>query len=69
MPHTPCFMLYALCSLPYALSSMLYYILTPKGINERVRLTSNFLKRKLEEYDRLEQEIKDLKSEIENNER
>ena len=35
------------------------YILTPKGINEKTKLTINFMKRKLKEYDELNSEIKD----------
>tara|TARA_B100000401_G_C52215506_1_gene443452 strand:- start:176 stop:508 length:333 start_codon:yes stop_codon:yes gene_type:complete len=35
------------------------YIITPKGISERTKLTINFMKRKMQEYD-------DLKNEIEN---
>jgi len=34
------------------------YILTPKGINEKTKLTFNFMKRKLNEYDELKKEIK-----------
>jgi EPS-associated MarR family transcriptional regulator len=34
------------------------YILTPKGINEKTKLTINFMKRKLNEYDELKKEIK-----------
>ena len=33
------------------------YILTPKGISERTRLTINFMKRKMQEYDELKKEI------------
>ena len=35
------------------------YILTPKGISEKTKLTLNFMKRKMQEYE-------DLKKEIEN---
>ena len=35
------------------------YVLTPKGIGEKTKLTINFMKRKMEEYDELEKEIKD----------
>ncbi len=41
------------------------YILTPKGILEKAALTSNFLKRKLTEYETLQSEIQALKLEIE----
>lgn len=33
------------------------YLLTPKGINEKTRLTVNFMKRKMKEYDELKKEI------------
>tara|TARA_B100001094_G_C18071997_1_gene740561 strand:- start:550 stop:864 length:315 start_codon:yes stop_codon:yes gene_type:complete len=35
------------------------YVLTPKGIAEKTRLTINFMKRKLKEYDELKSELKD----------
>ena len=34
------------------------YVLTPKGISERTKLTINFMKRKMKEYDELKKEIK-----------
>jgi EPS-associated MarR family transcriptional regulator len=39
------------------------YVLTPRGIAEKAKLTSNFLKRKMEEYEALKAEIEALKSE------
>ena len=33
------------------------YIITPEGIAERTRLTINFMKRKMKEYDELRQEL------------
>ena len=33
------------------------YILTPKGISEKTKLTINFKKRKMEEYDELKNEL------------
>ena len=33
------------------------YILTPKGISEKTKLTLNFMKRKMKEYDELKSEI------------
>ena len=33
------------------------YVLTPKGISERTRLTINFMKRKMKEYDELKNEL------------
>ena len=35
------------------------YILTPKGITEKANLTIGFMKRKMEEYDELKNELKD----------
>tara|TARA_Y100000816_G_scaffold234072_1_gene179581 strand:- start:2108 stop:2443 length:336 start_codon:yes stop_codon:yes gene_type:complete len=39
----------------------LQYIITPKGIAERTKLTINFMKRKLKEYDELKKELKNNK--------
>ena len=33
------------------------YVLTPKGISERTKLTINFMKRKFKEYDELKKEL------------
>ena len=35
------------------------YVLTPKGISEKTRLTVNFMKRKMKEYDELQKELKE----------
>ena len=35
------------------------YIVTPKGIAEKTKLTVNFMKRKMHEYDELKKELKD----------
>ena len=40
------------------------YLLTPKGINEKARITTRFLERKLDEYERIKQEISVLREEI-----
>jgi EPS-associated MarR family transcriptional regulator len=40
------------------------YILTPKGIEEKSYVTARFLKRKLNEYETLQQEIEQLRKEI-----
>ena len=34
------------------------YVLTPKGISQKTKLTINFMKRKLKEYEELKKEIK-----------
>ena len=33
------------------------YVLTPKGISEKTKLTVNFMKRKMTEYDELKKEL------------
>ena len=38
--------------------SYMRYVLTPKGISERSRLTLNFMKRKMQEYDEHKKELK-----------
>ena len=35
------------------------YILTPEGITEKTKLTVNFMKRKMKEYDELKSEIEE----------
>ena len=34
------------------------YVLTPQGISEKTKLTLNFMKRKIREYDELKKELK-----------
>ena len=34
------------------------YVLTPRGIAEKAKLTVNFMKRKMKEYDELKRELK-----------
>jgi len=41
------------------------YVLTPQGINEKARITVNFLKRKMNEFEKIKQEIEALKEEVE----
>jgi EPS-associated MarR family transcriptional regulator len=40
------------------------YILTPAGVNEKTRLTGRFLRRKLDEYEALREEIALLQREV-----
>jgi len=40
------------------------YLLTPRGVAAKTRLTASFLKRKLKEYDALEAEIEALRAEM-----
>lgn len=40
------------------------YLLTPKGIEEKARITARFLRRKREEYEAIKQEIADLQREM-----
>ena len=35
-----------------------FYILTPKGITEKTKLTVNFMRSKMQEYDELKKELK-----------
>jgi EPS-associated MarR family transcriptional regulator len=37
------------------------YLLTPKGLSEKTRLTIDFMKRKMREYDELKKELKKTK--------
>ena len=39
----------------------LRYVVTPKGIAERTKLTINFMKRKIKEYDELKKELNENK--------
>ena len=40
------------------------YLLTPQGIAEKTALTGSFLKRKMQEYEQLKQEIESLTQEV-----
>ncbi len=40
------------------------YILTPKGMEAKARITVNFLQRKMREYESLKVEIEDLQAEV-----
>jgi len=40
------------------------YLLTPQGIAEKANLTAEFLRRKVDEYERLKHEIQMLKREV-----
>jgi EPS-associated MarR family transcriptional regulator len=40
------------------------YLLTPRGIEEKIQATAYFLKRKVAEYAALEKEIEQLRSEV-----
>jgi EPS-associated MarR family transcriptional regulator len=40
------------------------YFLTPSGIEEKAKITYRFLKRKMKEYEKLEDEIQQLKKEV-----
>ena len=44
------------------------YYLTAKGVEEKVRVTYEFLRRRIAEYDLLQQEIESLTSEVRRNE-
>ena len=40
------------------------YLLTPKGINEKAKITYRFLKKRLAEYKQLHEEIEELRAEV-----
>jgi EPS-associated MarR family transcriptional regulator len=42
------------------------YLLTPVGVKEKSRITMSFLRRKVAEYEALEKEIEQLRSELKN---
>jgi EPS-associated MarR family transcriptional regulator len=41
------------------------YVLTPRGLEEKARLTVNFLRRKISEYEEIKRQIRELALEIE----
>jgi MarR family transcriptional regulator, temperature-dependent positive regulator of motility len=45
------------------------YLITPKGIEEKAKLTLDFIRIKTQEYDALKQEIESLKQEAKNMDR
>jgi EPS-associated MarR family transcriptional regulator len=40
------------------------YVLTPKGLGEKAKITTRFLQRKLREYELLKRQIKRLRKEV-----
>ena len=40
------------------------YVLTPRGLSEKSKITARFLKRKLHEYEMLKSEIKQLRQDV-----
>ena len=44
-------------------SAYLYY-LTPKGVEEKAKITYRFLRRKMNEYEQLEKDIRQLRQEV-----
>ena len=40
------------------------YVLTPKGLGEKAKITGQFLKRKVREYEMLKSEIEQLRQEV-----
>lgn len=43
------------------------YLLTPRGIEQKAVITLHFLRRKVEEYETLKKEIRDLRREVDQN--
>ncbi len=55
-----------LTNFSHSSNKMVYaYLLTPQGIEQKARLTSTFLKRKIEEFEMLRSEISKLKLDVE----
>ena len=44
--------------------SFIQYVITPKGISERTKLTINFMKRKMKEYEDLKNELEKSKTDV-----
>jgi EPS-associated MarR family transcriptional regulator len=42
------------------------YYLTPKGFEEKTKITYRYMKRKMAEYEKLEEEIRQLQNEVNN---
>ena len=40
------------------------YVLTPRGLSEKAKITTRYLKRKVYEYERLKSEIEQLQKEV-----
>jgi len=40
------------------------YVLTPRGLSEKTKITARFLKRKLHEYEMLKSEIEQLRQDV-----
>ena len=45
-----------------------FYILTQSGIDEKTKITLNFLRRKIEEFENIKNQIKEIGQEIESEE-
>ena len=55
-----------LTNFSHSSNKMVYaYLLTPQGIEQKARLTTSFLKRKIEEFEMLRDEISKLKLDVE----
>ena len=42
------------------------YYLTPRGFEEKTKITYHYMKRKMAEYEKLEEEIRQLQKEVDN---
>lgn len=43
------------------------YILTPQGLTEKIRITQEYLKKRLKEFEQIQSEIEELKKEVNKN--
>lgn len=45
------------------------YILTPRGVKEKLKLTQDYLKKRIKEFEQIQDEILELKKEVKNEEK
>ena len=43
------------------------YLLTPQGVKEKIKITSEYLKKRLHEFEQIQDEIEELKKEVKKN--
>ncbi len=43
------------------------YILTPRGVKEKIRITHEYLKKRIKEFELIQNEIEELKKEVKKN--
>ena len=43
------------------------YLLTPQGVKEKIKITGEYLKKRLKEFEQIQNEIEELKEEVKKN--